>query len=122
MMIDKIDLQILDCNCSDCYHFKRSMFRRQKSVDLHYKWQKDYFDNKRLRIINRAQYWIDKGEKAKAKLLLKEARNMVFQFDESECALHYGDCGKLNKQVSCIPEILQLDTQECFEHRRIIKP
>lgn len=117
-MIDKIDLQTLDCNCSDCKHFIRSISKRQKSVDLHYKWQKDYFDQKRMKIIERAEYWMEKGDKNKAKELLKDARKMIFQFDESECTFHYGHCGKLNKEVSCIPETLQLETQECFEHRR----
>lgn len=117
-MIDKFDLQTLDCNCSDCKHFTRSISKRQKSVDLHYKWQKDAFDGNRLRIIEKAEYWISKGEKQKAKALLKEARKLVFQFDESECAIHYGECGKLNKEVSFIPETIQLETQECFEHRR----
>lgn len=32
--------------------------------------------------------------------------------------LNYGDCVKLNKPVSFIPNTCQLDTQECFEHRR----
>lgn len=33
---------------------------------------------------------------------------------------HYGVCGKLNKPVSEIANILLLHTQECFENRRII--
>lgn len=32
--------------------------------------------------------------------------------------INYGNCTKLNKQVSFIPNTCQLDTQECFEHRR----
>lgn len=32
--------------------------------------------------------------------------------------IHYGDCTKFNKPVSFIPNICQLETQECFEHRR----
>lgn len=117
-MIDKFDLQTLDCNCSDCKNFTRSISKRQKSVDLHYKWQKDSFDTKRRKMIENAEDWIGKGEKKKAKTLLKEARKMVFQFDESGCAIHFGRCGKLNKEVSFMPNTLQLDTQECFEHRR----
>jgi len=32
--------------------------------------------------------------------------------------LAYGKCSKFNKEVTFIPETMQLDTQECFEHRR----
>jgi hypothetical protein len=30
----------------------------------------------------------------------------------------YGNCTKLNKPVSFIPETCQIDTQQCFENRR----
>ena len=30
----------------------------------------------------------------------------------------YGNCSKLNKPVSFIPNTCQIDTQDCFEHRR----
>lgn len=33
--------------------------------------------------------------------------------------LAYGDCKKLNKPVSFIPNTCQLDTQKCFEHRKL---
>jgi len=32
--------------------------------------------------------------------------------------INYGNCTKLNKEVSFIPNHCQLHTQECFEHRR----
>lgn len=31
---------------------------------------------------------------------------------------NYGHCKKFDKAVSFIPNTCQLDTQECFEHRR----
>jgi hypothetical protein len=88
-------------------------------VDLHYKWQKEAFDLARMRIIKSAEEWISKGEPVKAKSLLKEARKMSFQFDESECAIHYGDCSKFEKKVSFIPETIQVETQDCFKHRKL---
>ncbi|HUS02954.1 MAG TPA: hypothetical protein VMY77_14550 [Chitinophagaceae bacterium] len=33
---------------------------------------------------------------------------------------NYGNCLKLNKPVSFIPNTCQLDTQNCFEHRKTI--
>lgn len=32
--------------------------------------------------------------------------------------IHYGRCVKKDKEVSFIPNTCQLDTQECFKHRR----
>jgi hypothetical protein len=33
--------------------------------------------------------------------------------------INYGDCTKLNKPVSFIPNNCQLETQDCFEHRKL---
>ncbi len=32
--------------------------------------------------------------------------------------IHYGDCTKFNKAVSFMPNICQLETQDCFNHRK----
>lgn len=112
------ELQLLDSNCSDCVFMKRSISKRQESVDKHYQWQKNHFDVSRMKNILRAEYWLEKEEKEKAKLLLGEARKMVFQFDESDCAIHFGSCSKFKKEVTFIPNILQLETQQCFKHRK----
>lgn len=32
--------------------------------------------------------------------------------------LAFGNCEKFNKAVSFIPETCQIETQECFKHRR----
>jgi hypothetical protein len=32
--------------------------------------------------------------------------------------INYGNCIKLNKEVSFIPNHCQLETQDCFKHRR----
>lgn len=34
--------------------------------------------------------------------------------------LHYGKCSKFNKEVSFIPNTCQIETQECFKHRKNI--
>jgi hypothetical protein len=33
--------------------------------------------------------------------------------------LQFGFCNKFNKEVSFIPNTCQLETQQCFKHRRI---
>lgn len=111
-------LQELDCNCSDCKFMERDLVKRQQSVDRHCRWQKDEFDGNRVRKLKKAKFWADQGEKEKSSLLITEARKMRFQFDEGYCAIHYGNCLKFKKEIQFIPNILQLETQECFEHRR----
>lgn len=32
--------------------------------------------------------------------------------------INYGNCQKLAKEVSFIPNTIQLETQNCFEHRK----
>jgi len=32
--------------------------------------------------------------------------------------INYGKCTKFNKDVSFIPNVCQLENQECFEHRK----
>lgn len=32
--------------------------------------------------------------------------------------VNYGDCEKLAKPVAFIPNVLQIETQQCFSHRR----
>lgn len=36
--------------------------------------------------------------------------------------LQFGECNKLNKYVSFIPNICQLETQKCFQHRKLNDP
>lgn len=43
---------------------------------------------------------------------------MRFEFDSSVVLIQYGNCLNFNKPVSFIPNICQLETQNCFEHRR----
>ena len=33
--------------------------------------------------------------------------------------LNFGNCTKFNKSVTFIPNICQLETQQCFEHRKL---
>ena len=49
------------------------------------------------------------------------------QWDETELhkdqknashRIHYGNCTKINKPVSFIPNTCQLETQKCFKHRK----
>ena len=48
---------------------------------------------------------------------MKESVSMRFQFDKKEAMINYGRCQKLDKDVQFIPNMCQIDTQVCFEHR-----
>lgn len=113
-----IELQELDCNCNDCKHLERSLSSRQRHVDFHYRMQKSSFNIKRIKLLERGEFRLRRGEKDKARKLFKEARGMKFISSEGSCSLHYGICHKFNKKkVSFIQGTLQLNTQDCFKHR-----
>lgn len=114
----KIALQKIDCNCNDCKHMARDFEKFEASQELHKKWQLDYFNTTKDNIIKKAEEWKSKGEEEKYTNLMNEANKMKFQFDRNESKIAYGTCDKLKKPVSFIPGICQLDTQQCFEHRK----
>jgi len=44
--------------------------------------------------------------------------NSIGQVTNPSHRINYGNCTKLSKEVSFIPNVCQLETQQCFEHRR----
>lgn len=104
--------------------------------------QQDQFDGIKRRLIENSNEWKDKAKKIKknediswqgktkaerdeevascikkSEYPLKEANKMKFAFNKAAAHINYGNCSKLGKAVSFMPNILQLDTQDCFEHR-----
>ena len=98
---------------------KRDMEKYKLSQDVHYEWQFDYFNVIKNKVIQKARWHKDMFYDLETwDALLTEAENMKFQFDRNEAKINYGKCEKLNKGVSFIPNILQLETQDCFKHRK----
>lgn len=116
----RIELQKIDCNCNDCKFMERDLDKHKKSVELHHKWQLDYFNTIKNKMIEKAIWWKSKGEFEKADNLMKEVKKMKFQFDKSTASINFGRCTKFKKDVSFIPNVCQLETQNCFEHRRAL--
>lgn len=112
------ELQILDCNCNNCGYMVRNIEKFNDSLTKHHKWQLDYFNTIKDNLITKAKWWLKKGNKETHDLLIGEADKMKFQFDKSTCAINYGTCSKLDKEVSFIPNTCQLETQSCFKHRK----
>lgn len=105
-----IELQLIDCNCNDCYFMQRDFAAYQEKLDRHnadrlYKWE---VQKKRL---------LASG----AKESIQEANKMKFQKD-SKINEGFGLCTKFNKNVTFIPATCQIHTQKCFEHRKLYKP
>lgn len=97
----------------------RDSDRFNKSAEFHRQLCLNEFENTKKNLLKKALEWETKGEPGKANVLKREAEKMKFQFDKKiECPINYGTCSKFSKPVSFIPGILQLETQECFEHRR----
>ena len=115
-----IDLQCVDCNCNDCVFMIRDTEKFKRSLEQHHKWQYDYFLTIKNKLIEKAEFAKNKFyDLLKWNDLLTQSEKLKFQFDKSECTINYGKCSKLNKDVSFIPNTLQLETQSCFKHRRL---
>ena len=117
MFFDTIELDTIDSNCNDCLYMKRDLEKFNQSKERHKKWQLDYFETMKNKLIERAKEHKFKGDEKLYKDLTKQANDMRFQFDQKEVSIHYGNCTKLNKAVSFIPNTCQLETQHCFVHR-----
>lgn len=113
-----IELQNLDCNCNDCFYLQRSLAKRQEHIDFHYQEQKKHFNTKRIKLLERGEYWLFiKKDKKKAKLLFNEARKMLFVFSEGPCSLSYGKCILKKINISFIVKIMMEENFNCFKHR-----
>lgn len=118
-----IELQKLDCNCNDCGFLVRDFDKYNQSIEQHRKWQQDYFNIIKKNLLDKADWWQDKSnikyDFEKGERVRKEADKLRFEFTKKSISISYGKCSKQQcKPISFIPSILQLDTQECFVHRK----
>jgi len=110
------ELQLIDCNCNNCGHMERD-FETYNKWEAYKRWQdKLEFDKKKAKAIEEAHTANDYEAQ---NTLLAKAMKMQFQFDKSKL-LQYGNCKKLSKNVSFIPNTCQIETQSCFEHRKFL--
>ena len=113
-----IELQKIDCNCNDCVHLARNIARLNTvraidDDDQYYFWRA-----KKARAIWKARAKIKK-DKERGEIALAAAIALEYNYFVQRCAVNYGECNKFKKQVTFIPNTLQLETQNCFKHRRI---
>ena len=115
------ELQKIDANCNDCAFMQRDIEKFKQSQEFHNKMQLDYFNTCKQKMIDKANWWrYEKGDLEKWNDLAIEVDKLRFQFDKSTAMINFGTCTKLNKSISFMPNICQLETQECFKHRKYI--
>ncbi len=115
-------LQTIDCNCNECKFMQRDLVKFKFWEEYRRGVQLEEFEKKKTKAIEDAKENIELAknddDKRACMGLLRVAEKMKFQFSR-DGMISYGDCTKFNKQVSFLPEVCQIETQQCFEHRRI---
>ena len=107
------ELQKIDCNCNDCAFLIRDFDKLNGWKAKHQSWQRETFDKKKVKAISDAKRI---GDAKSRETALRKANKLQFQFDATN-TISYGHCDRFDKQISFIPNICQIETQECFEHR-----
>lgn len=115
----KYELQKIDCNCNDCGFLTRDLAKLNAVREHDKKFQLLFFDYRKGRAISEATNLIQRKPE-KGQVALKAANNLKHVYAGQSFPLSYGHCNKLLKDVSFIPNLLQLETQECFVHRKDI--
>lgn len=109
-----IELEMLDCNCTHCIYMKRDLDKWNKWMEWHKAIELDDFEKRKAKAIADALAVEDESNRNG---MLRVANKMRFEFDKSKL-LGYGDCLKFDKPISFIPLTCQLETQNCFKHRK----
>lgn len=114
--------QLIDANCSDCIFMIRNLEKFKIQEEWNRNLQEQDFNRQKAKEIEDAQWVIDNATddlmRKSGEGMLWKANKMKFQFSRVGL-ISYGHCSKLDKHVSFIPNTCQIETQECFEHRRL---
>ena len=110
-----MELQNIDCNCNNCVHMIRDIDKWKYWHDWHRAMELIEFDKAKAKAIAEALLIEDEDNK---RGMLRVANKMKFQFEKA-FLIGYGTCAKLNKLVNFLPNTCQLDTQLCFQNRRL---
>lgn len=89
---------------------ERDMDSYRKACEANTPLQKRYFDQQKAHAILEAEAMGNER-------LLRKAQGMRFE-PKYKSALNHGHCTRFNKPVRFLPNTIQLETQNCFEHRR----
>lgn len=109
------ELQKIDCCCNDCGYMVRDLEKYKRVLEWDKKWQLIFFRSKKARAIVRARRHKNPEKRA---LALADAVALTHTYFPQRIPIGYGACTKFGKQVSFTPNTCQLDTQDCFVHRK----
>ncbi len=114
-------LQLIDCNCNNCKFMDRDLATYEKWRVFHFDMQQEMFGRRKAKAIDDALALAESKPTEPAVIkayaeLLRKAWDMEFIFERNR--INYGNCAKFSKPVSFIPDMCQIETQRCFEHRR----
>ncbi len=76
-----------------------------------------FFRSMKARRIRAARIKYLKNPEKGAQGLL-EATQLSFTYAPQRVGINYGACTKFSTEVSFLPNTLQLETQDCFQHRK----
>lgn len=126
------ELQKIDCNCNDCKHLFRLLDKQNNVLEKDKISDKEMFysaiENKSNRIkeninslIKNKEFIEDVGRKIyklenKLSVLSKEK----YGYQGKKAPIQYGVCCRFNKEIKFIANVCQLETQNCFEHRKTL--
>ncbi len=117
-----IELDLIDCNCNNCIFMERDLEKYKKWKDWSKSLELIEFNRDKKKRIEEANSVIglsnDDQDLRSGKGMLRVAKKMSFQF-EKKYLLQYGKCKKFKKDISFHPDHCQIETQECFTHRRL---
>lgn len=111
---DILELQKIDCNCNDCKFMERNFVKFEFWENWNKEIQLAAFEKKKEAACKAANECEDPVGK---KTLFHIYNKMRFLFDRSKL-IYYANCSKIDKEITFIPNICQLETQLCFEHRK----
>jgi len=109
------ELQKIDCCCNDCGYMVRDLEKYRLVLEDDKKWQLIFFRSKKARAIIRAR---QHKNPEKRQLALSDAIALKHTYFPQRIPIGYGACTKFGKQIDFIPNTCQLDTQNCFVHRK----
>lgn len=109
----------MDCNCNDCGFYVRNLEKYNAAIEEDKVSQFASFNWVKQRRIDDANE-LKKTQPEKAWHALDAAKKMSYSYRGQRNNVHYGLCTKFNKDRTILPNTLQLDTQECFVHRKML--
>lgn len=111
--------QNIDCNCNDCIFLYRDIERYNSSIKQHQEWADNYAKGIKKRYKKQADNARDDKTRNNFLNLINKVKPRLVT--KKDVAIHYGKCSRFNKEVSFIPNTIQLDTQDCFLHRKDLR-